>query len=84
MVLVLVLLASIAAAQESEEPVKAAAARSGIVIGKAEKQLTLWTKNGREVFKYDAGTIMPEGLVASLPREELRDLVAYLASLGRN
>ena len=60
MVLALVLLAGIAAAQESEEPVKAAAARSGIVIGKAEKQLTLWTKNGREVFRYDADTIMPQ------------------------
>lgn len=31
----------------------------------------------------DAGSLMPEGLVALMTREELRDLIAYLASLGR-
>ena len=31
----------------------------------------------------DAGSLMPEGLTASLTREELRDLIAYLASLGK-
>jgi putative heme-binding domain-containing protein len=31
----------------------------------------------------DAGSLMPEGLTASLSREELRDLIAYLASLGK-
>ena len=31
----------------------------------------------------DAGSLMPDGLTASLSREELRDLIAYLASLGK-
>ena len=31
----------------------------------------------------DSGSLMPEGLVALMTREELRDLIAYLASLGR-
>lgn len=31
----------------------------------------------------EAGSLMPEGLVMNLSREELRDLVAYLASLKR-
>lgn len=31
----------------------------------------------------DSGSLMPEGLVAMMTREELRDLIAYLASLGR-
>lgn len=31
----------------------------------------------------DAGSLMPEGLAASLSRDELRDLIAYLASLGK-
>jgi len=31
----------------------------------------------------DAGSLMPEGLTASLSRDELRDMIAYLASLGK-
>jgi putative heme-binding domain-containing protein len=31
----------------------------------------------------DAGSLMPDGLTASLSREELRELIAYLASLGK-
>jgi putative heme-binding domain-containing protein len=31
----------------------------------------------------DAGSLMPEGLTASLTRDELRDLIAYLSSLGK-
>jgi putative membrane-bound dehydrogenase-like protein len=31
----------------------------------------------------DSGSLMPEGLVALMTREELRDLIAYLSSLGR-
>ena len=31
----------------------------------------------------DAGSLMPDGLTASLSREELRDLIAYLAGLGK-
>jgi putative heme-binding domain-containing protein len=31
----------------------------------------------------EAGSLMPDGLTASLSREELRDLIAYLASLGK-
>lgn len=31
----------------------------------------------------DAGSAMPDGIVSGMSREDLRDLVAYLASLGR-
>lgn len=31
----------------------------------------------------ESGSLMPDGLTASLSREELRDLIAYLASLGK-
>lgn len=31
----------------------------------------------------EAGSLMPEGLIVNMTREELRDLVAYLAVLGR-
>jgi putative heme-binding domain-containing protein len=31
----------------------------------------------------DSGSLMPEGLVALMTREELRDLIAYLMTLGR-
>ena len=31
----------------------------------------------------DAGSLMPEGLVALMTREELRDLIAYLMTLGK-
>ncbi len=58
--LALTLVASLAVAQEPETTQQTTAARSGVVIGKAEKQLTLWTKNGREVFSYTADTIMPQ------------------------
>lgn len=33
--------------------------------------------------RQEAGSLMPEGLIATMTREQLRDLVAYLASLGR-
>lgn len=33
--------------------------------------------------KQEAGSLMPEGLIAMMTREELRDLIAYLGSLGR-
>ncbi|WP_395737705.1 PVC-type heme-binding CxxCH protein [Prosthecobacter sp.] len=33
--------------------------------------------------KQEAGSLMPEGLIANMTREELRDLIAYLAGLGR-
>ena len=56
----LTLMAATAFAQEPETVQQTAAARSGVVLGKAEKQLTLWTKNGREVFTYTAETIMPQ------------------------
>lgn len=32
--------------------------------------------------RQEAGSLMPEGLIVNLTRDELRDLVAYLASLG--
>jgi hypothetical protein len=34
--------------------------------------------------RQDAGSIMPEALTAGLTPAELRDLIAYLASLGRD
>jgi putative membrane-bound dehydrogenase-like protein len=33
--------------------------------------------------KQEAGSLMPEGLIMNMTREELRDLVAYLAVLGK-
>lgn len=33
--------------------------------------------------KQEAGSLMPEGLILNMTREELRDLIAYLAGLGR-
>lgn len=33
--------------------------------------------------KQEAGSLMPEGLIAMMTREELRDLIAFLAGLGR-
>ena len=33
--------------------------------------------------KQEAGSLMPEGLIMNMRREELRDLIAYLARLGR-
>ena len=33
--------------------------------------------------KQEAGSLMPEGLIMNMTREELRDLVAYLTGLGR-
>lgn len=35
------------------------------------------------VERQDAGSLMPEGLIMNMTREELRDLIAYLAGLGR-
>ncbi len=33
--------------------------------------------------KQEAGSLMPEGLIMNMTREELRDLIVYLAGLGR-
>jgi len=33
--------------------------------------------------RQEAGSLMPEGLIVNLTREELRDLIAYLSSLGK-
>ncbi|MFN0077721.1 MAG: PVC-type heme-binding CxxCH protein [Prosthecobacter sp.] len=33
--------------------------------------------------RQEAGSLMPEGLIMNMTREELRDLIAYLAGLGR-
>ena len=52
--------AATAAPQETEEVAQPASTLTGVVIGKAEKQLTLWTKNGRKVLRYNADTIMPQ------------------------
>jgi putative heme-binding domain-containing protein len=38
---------------------------------------------GQIAEKQEAGSLMPEGLIMNMTREELRDLVAYLAGLGR-
>ncbi len=55
----LILVVGAASAQEAELPPEPGSSRTGVVIGKAEKQLTLWTKSGREVFSYSPDTIMP-------------------------
>jgi LPXTG-motif cell wall-anchored protein len=51
---------SVLSAQESEEPPVDQSIRTGIVIGKTEKALTLWTKNGQEKFTYAADVILPQ------------------------
>jgi putative heme-binding domain-containing protein len=48
----------------------------------ATQQVTALPKSAIQT-RADAGSLMPEGLTASLSREELRDLIAYLASLGK-
>ena len=48
----------------------------------ATKVETTLQKNQMQT-RTDAGSLMPDGLAASLSREELRDLIAYLASLGK-
>lgn len=48
----------------------------------ATQQVSTLPKSGIQT-RTDAGSLMPEGLTASLSREELRDLIAYLASLGK-
>ncbi len=56
----LILVVAVASAQESDiTPPEPGSSRTGVVIGKAEKQLTLWTKNGKETFTYAADTVMP-------------------------
>ena len=40
-------------------------------------------KVGEIKSRTDSGSLMPEGLVAMMTREELRDLIAYLTTLGR-
>jgi putative heme-binding domain-containing protein len=48
----------------------------------ATQQLSTLPKSAIQT-RADAGSLMPEGLTASLTREELRDLIAYLAALGK-
>jgi putative heme-binding domain-containing protein len=48
----------------------------------ASNSLTTYdTKDIKE--RQEAGYLMPEGLIMNMTRTELRDLIAYLASLGR-
>lgn len=48
----------------------------------ATQQVSTLPKAGMQS-RTDAGSLMPEGLTASLSREELCHLIAYLASLGK-
>ncbi len=58
---VLFAIAAIATAQEPATPSsQTGSTRTGVVIGKADKQLTIWTKNGRESFQIAADTVMPQ------------------------
>ena len=64
---------------------------SGLVTGQDEKTLTIRTANDRIVlarediseFKPSNLSMMPEGLFEKLTDDEVRDLVAYLASPGQ-
>ncbi len=64
----------------------------GYKISEANGELQLRDLLGATIHKFqtadltartDAGSLMPEGLTGLMTREELRDLVAYLATLGR-
>ncbi len=58
---VLFAFAAIATAQEPATPSpQTGSTRTGVVLSKSEKQVTLWTKNGRETFQVAADTLMPQ------------------------
>jgi putative membrane-bound dehydrogenase-like protein len=48
----------------------------------ASNSLTTYDTKGIKE-RQEAGSLMPEGLIMNMTRTELRDLIAYLASLGR-
>lgn len=55
-----VILSGALVAQDAEAPGVAPSIRTGVVIGKTDKALTLWTKNGQEKFTYAEGVILPQ------------------------
>lgn len=64
----------------------------GYKISDANGELQLRDLLGGTIHKFqtaelssrtEAGSLMPEGLIGLMTREELRDLIAYLATLGR-
>jgi len=64
---------------------------TGIQVARSDEELVLRDANGKElkiptttIDEESAGTsLMPAGLIDSLSREELADLVRYLSELGR-
>lgn len=57
--------------------------REQVVLRESADTETITLRREQVQTERPAGTLMPPGLVDSLTREELRDLVAYLATLGR-
>ncbi len=57
--------------------------REQVVLRESAATETLTLRRDQVQTERPAGTLMPAGLVDSLTREELRDLVAYLAGLGQ-
>lgn len=57
--------------------------REQVVLRESAATETLTLRRDQVQTERPTGTLMPAGLVDSLTREELRDLVAYLAGLGR-
>lgn len=57
--------------------------REQVVLRESAATETITLRREQVKTERPAGTLMPPGLVDSLTREELRDLVAYLATLGR-
>jgi putative heme-binding domain-containing protein len=57
--------------------------REQVVLRESAATETITLRREQVQTERPVGTLMPPGLVDSLTREELRDLVAYLAGLGR-
>ncbi len=55
-----VILSGALVAQEAKAPAASQSIRTGVVIGKTDKALTLWTKNGKEKFTYAEGVVLPQ------------------------
>lgn len=58
--------------------------REQVVLRESAAPETITLRREQVQTERPAGTLMPPGLVDSLTREELRDLTAYLAGLGRS
>lgn len=56
---------------------------TGVILREAASQAVTTLRRNQVKSERSLGTLMPPGLADSLSREELRDLVAYLGTLGR-